>query len=159
MTPLDKAAKPIQAEGLTKRYGETLALDGLDLSIEPGEVYGYLGPNGAGKTTTIRLLLGIHRPTRGPRPFGEFRAEQRLGEKVDQCLGEPQMPRRGEDVSAEPAGELAVHHEHARLHRDQDRRVAARVGHLARVVRGEPCLAQFHHLVEHCRGGRRAIHE
>ena len=55
----------IQAEGLTKRYGETLALDALDLSIEPGEVYGYLGPNGAGKTTTIRLLLGIHRPTRG----------------------------------------------------------------------------------------------
>jgi ABC-2 type transport system ATP-binding protein len=55
----------IRTEGLTKRYGETLALDGLDLSIEPGEVYGYLGPNGAGKTTTIRLLLGIHRPTRG----------------------------------------------------------------------------------------------
>ena len=65
MTPLDKATRPIQAEGLTKRYGETLALDALDLSIEPGEVYGYLGPNGAGKTTTIRLLLGIHRPTRG----------------------------------------------------------------------------------------------
>jgi ABC-2 type transport system ATP-binding protein len=65
MTPLDKATRPIQAEGLTKRYGETLALDSLDLSIEPGEVYGYLGPNGAGKTTTIRLLLGIHRPTRG----------------------------------------------------------------------------------------------
>jgi ABC-2 type transport system ATP-binding protein len=65
MTSLDKATRPIQAEGLTKRYGETLALDGLDLSIEPGEVYGYLGPNGAGKTTTIRLLLGIHRATRG----------------------------------------------------------------------------------------------
>ena len=57
--------KAIQAEGLTKRYGETLALDSLDLSIEPGEVYGYLGPNGAGKTTTIRLLLGIHRASRG----------------------------------------------------------------------------------------------
>jgi len=65
MTSPDQATRPIQAEGLTKRYGETLALDGLDLSIEPGEVYGYLGPNGAGKTTTIRLLLGIHRPTRG----------------------------------------------------------------------------------------------
>ena len=65
MTSLDKATRPIRSEGLTKRYGETLALDGLDLSIEPGEVYGYLGPNGAGKTTTIRLLLGIHRPTRG----------------------------------------------------------------------------------------------
>jgi ABC-2 type transport system ATP-binding protein len=62
---LDKATRPIRSEGLTKRYGETLALDGLDLSIEPGEVYGYLGPNGAGKTTTIRLLLGIHRPTSG----------------------------------------------------------------------------------------------
>jgi ABC-2 type transport system ATP-binding protein len=65
MTPLDKAARPIQAEGLTKRYGETLALDGLDLSIEPGEVYGYLGPNGAGKTTTLKLLTGLLKPTRG----------------------------------------------------------------------------------------------
>jgi ABC-2 type transport system ATP-binding protein len=55
----------IRAEGLTKRYGETLALDALDLRVEPGEVYGYLGPNGAGKTTTIRLLLGLHRPSAG----------------------------------------------------------------------------------------------
>jgi ABC-2 type transport system ATP-binding protein len=55
----------VRAEGLTKRYGTTLALDRLDLSIEAGEVYGYLGPNGAGKTTTIRLLLGLHRPTAG----------------------------------------------------------------------------------------------
>jgi ABC-2 type transport system ATP-binding protein len=55
----------IRTEGLTKRYGETLALDSLDLSVEVGEVYGYLGPNGAGKTTTIRLLLGLHRPTNG----------------------------------------------------------------------------------------------
>ena len=55
----------IRAKGLTKRYGETLALDSLDLAIEPGEVYGYLGPNGAGKTTTIRLLLGLHRPSAG----------------------------------------------------------------------------------------------
>ncbi|HTU78502.1 MAG TPA: ABC transporter ATP-binding protein [Solirubrobacteraceae bacterium] len=55
----------IRAESLTKRYGETLALDRLDLSVERGEVYGYLGPNGAGKTTTIRLLLGLHRPTDG----------------------------------------------------------------------------------------------
>jgi ABC-2 type transport system ATP-binding protein len=55
----------IRTEGLTKRYGATLALDALDLAVEPGEVYGYLGPNGAGKTTTIRLLLGLHRPTAG----------------------------------------------------------------------------------------------
>jgi ABC-2 type transport system ATP-binding protein len=55
----------IRAEGLTKRYGATVALDRLDLRVEPGEVYGYLGPNGAGKTTTIRLLLGLHRPSAG----------------------------------------------------------------------------------------------
>jgi polyether ionophore transport system ATP-binding protein len=55
----------IKAAGLTKRYGGTLALDHLDLSVQPGEVYGYLGPNGAGKTTSIRLLLGIHHPTGG----------------------------------------------------------------------------------------------
>jgi len=55
----------ITTDRLTKRYGETLALDALDLRVEEGEVYGYLGPNGAGKTTTIRLLLGLHRPTSG----------------------------------------------------------------------------------------------
>ena len=55
----------VRAEGLTKRYGVTLALDSLDLSVRAGEVYGYLGPNGSGKTTTIRLLLGLHRPSAG----------------------------------------------------------------------------------------------
>jgi ABC-2 type transport system ATP-binding protein len=55
----------IHAEQLSKRYGETLALDRLDLDVGEGEVYGYLGPNGAGKTTTIRLLLGLHKPTGG----------------------------------------------------------------------------------------------
>jgi ABC-2 type transport system ATP-binding protein len=55
----------IATDRLSKRYGETLALNELDLTVRPGEVYGYLGPNGAGKTTTIRLLLGLHRPTSG----------------------------------------------------------------------------------------------
>jgi ABC-2 type transport system ATP-binding protein len=55
----------IRTEQLSKRYGSTLALDALDLTVEEGEVYGYLGPNGAGKTTTIRLLLGLHLPTSG----------------------------------------------------------------------------------------------
>jgi polyether ionophore transport system ATP-binding protein len=58
-------SEAIATEQLCKRYGETLALDGLDLAVAEGEVYGYLGPNGAGKTTTIRLLLGLHRPTSG----------------------------------------------------------------------------------------------
>jgi ABC-2 type transport system ATP-binding protein len=55
----------IRTEGLSKRYGSTLALDRLDLAVGEGEVYGYLGPNGSGKTTTIRLLLGLHRPSGG----------------------------------------------------------------------------------------------
>jgi ABC-2 type transport system ATP-binding protein len=55
----------IRTEGLTKRYGDAVALDHLDLEVAQGEVVGYLGPNGAGKTTTIRLLLGLIRPSRG----------------------------------------------------------------------------------------------
>ena len=55
----------IQTHGLTKRYGDTLALDNLDLEVHAGEVFGFLGPNGAGKTTTIRLLLDVLRPSEG----------------------------------------------------------------------------------------------
>jgi polyether ionophore transport system ATP-binding protein len=55
----------IRTQGLTKHYGDTVALESLDLSVAEGEIYGYLGPNGAGKTTTIRLLLGLHRASAG----------------------------------------------------------------------------------------------
>ena len=50
---------------LTKRFGRTVAVDDLTLSVMPGEVFGFLGPNGAGKSTTIRMLLGLIRPTAG----------------------------------------------------------------------------------------------
>ena len=53
------------ARGLTKRYGGVAAVDGLDLSIEEGTLYGFLGPNGAGKTTTLRMALGLVFPTAG----------------------------------------------------------------------------------------------
>ena len=55
----------VETAALTKKYGSTLALDGLDLAVEPGTVFGVIGPNGAGKTTTMRLLLDIVRPTSG----------------------------------------------------------------------------------------------
>ena len=58
-------AAVVSARKLSKRYGHTTALDGLDLEVESGEVLGYLGPNGAGKSTTIGLLLGLIRPTSG----------------------------------------------------------------------------------------------
>ncbi|MFF3223404.1 ABC transporter ATP-binding protein [Nocardia suismassiliense] len=55
----------IRTEGLTKRYGKHVAITGLDLEVQPGEVFGFLGPNGAGKSTTIRILLDLIRPTAG----------------------------------------------------------------------------------------------
>jgi len=55
----------IEARGLTKRYGDTLAVDNLSFTVEPGRITGFLGPNGAGKTTTMRLILGLDYPTRG----------------------------------------------------------------------------------------------
>jgi len=58
-------APAIKTRGLTKRYGDFTAVDKLDLSIRPGEVFGLLGPNGAGKTTTSLMLLGLSEPTSG----------------------------------------------------------------------------------------------
>jgi len=59
------AAPVIEASGLTKRYGRFTAVDGIDLAVEKGEVFGLLGPNGSGKTTTILLLLGLTEPSGG----------------------------------------------------------------------------------------------
>ncbi|KUK41531.1 MAG: Sulfate-transporting ATPase [Clostridia bacterium 62_21] len=55
----------IRTEKLCKRFGALTAVDGLDLEVQPGELFGFLGPNGAGKTTTIRMLTGLLRPTAG----------------------------------------------------------------------------------------------
>jgi ABC-2 type transport system ATP-binding protein len=55
----------IEVRGLTKRYGDKVAVDDLSFTVEPGTVTGFLGPNGAGKTTTMRLILGLDYPTRG----------------------------------------------------------------------------------------------
>ena len=59
------SAVAISTHALVKFYGKNRGLDGLQLEVKPGEVYGFLGPNGAGKTTTIRLLLDLIRPTSG----------------------------------------------------------------------------------------------
>jgi ABC-2 type transport system ATP-binding protein len=55
----------IQIEALHKHYGAVHALDGLDMNVAPGAIFGFLGPNGAGKTTTLRILSGLARPTSG----------------------------------------------------------------------------------------------
>jgi ABC-2 type transport system ATP-binding protein len=62
---------PIEVRGLSKTYGELVAVDNVDLTVEPGDVFGYLGPNGAGKTTSLRMMLGLIRPSAGSvRLFG-----------------------------------------------------------------------------------------
>ena len=66
----------IEARGLTKRYGDKLALDDVSFTVRPGMVTGFLGPNGAGKSTTMRLILGLDAPTSGSvtvngKPFAQ----------------------------------------------------------------------------------------
>ncbi|MBK1784647.1 ABC transporter ATP-binding protein [Prauserella cavernicola] len=60
----------IEAQGLTKRYGKTLAVDNLTFSVTPGKVTGFLGPNGAGKSTSMRMMLGLDNPTAGQVRIG-----------------------------------------------------------------------------------------
>ena len=72
----------IEAHGLTKRYGDKLAVDDLTFTVRPGVVTGFLGPNGAGKSTTMRLILGLDTPTAGAvtvngRPYREHSAPLR----------------------------------------------------------------------------------
>jgi ABC-2 type transport system ATP-binding protein len=79
----------IEARGLTKRYGDTIAVDDLSFRVEPGHITGFLGPNGAGKTTTMRLILGLDRPTSGTvtvhgKPFSQLAYPMReVGALVD----------------------------------------------------------------------------
>jgi ABC-2 type transport system ATP-binding protein len=70
-------APAIEVAGLTKRFGDTLAVDDLSFTVDPGTIVGFLGPNGAGKTTTLRIVLGLVRPTAGSasvegRPYVEL---------------------------------------------------------------------------------------
>lgn len=74
----------IETFRLTKRYGNRLAVDGLDLAVSRGEVFGFLGPNGAGKTTTLKMLVGVLRPSSGTArvagyPAGHRASLTRLG--------------------------------------------------------------------------------
>jgi ABC-2 type transport system ATP-binding protein len=74
----------IQTVNLSKRFGHTVALAGLSMTVPRGEVFGFLGPNGAGKTTSVKLLLGLLKPTSGQasllgRPIGDLQTRRRIG--------------------------------------------------------------------------------
>ena len=76
----------IQAEGLVKRFGQTLAVDGVDLAVQPGTVLGLLGPNGAGKTTVVRMLATLLRPDAGYARVGGADIV-RQAERVRELIG------------------------------------------------------------------------
>ncbi|GAA1802660.1 ABC transporter ATP-binding protein [Nostocoides veronense] len=67
---MTSTATAIEIEGLTKRFGDFVAVDNLSFHVEPGRVTGFLGPNGAGKTTTLRMVLGLIRPSAGRATIG-----------------------------------------------------------------------------------------
>ena len=86
MTNGEGATAAIETTALTKDFGPVRALDGIDLRVEPGEVFGFLGPNGAGKSTAIRILLDLIRPTAGSARIFGFDA-QRQSVDAHRCIG------------------------------------------------------------------------
>jgi ABC-2 type transport system ATP-binding protein len=89
----------IETRGLSKHYGAVRALDGLDLTIPRGGVYGVLGPNGAGKSTLFRILLGLIRPTDGSAtvmggPVGQIATMRRMGSMIETPRFPPFMTAR-----------------------------------------------------------------
>ena len=88
----------IHCEGLTKSYGRVRALDGVDLTMPAGSIFGFLGPNGAGKTTTIKVLLGLSLASSGrcsiyDTPVERFSAESRR--EVGYLAQDPVVPANG----------------------------------------------------------------
>ena len=80
----DAASLAVHTQDLAKRYGKTVALAGLTMSVRRAEVFGFLGPNGAGKTTAVKLLVGLAQPTTGEgwvlgAPIGDLRTRKQLG--------------------------------------------------------------------------------
>ncbi len=76
----------IEVEGLVREFKRVTAVDGIDLRVEPGEIYGFLGPNGAGKSTTVLMLTTLLPPTRGSARVGGYDVT-REGSRVRALIG------------------------------------------------------------------------
>ena len=88
----------IELKGLVKRFGTLTAVDGVDLTVRPGEIFGFLGPNGAGKTTTVKLITGLLKPTAGSVRVAGFdvatqtlEAKRRMGLVPDEPFVYPKL--------------------------------------------------------------------
>jgi ABC-2 type transport system ATP-binding protein len=104
----------ITLEGLTKRYGDTRAVDSLDLTVSPGRVTGFLGPNGAGKSTTMRMILGLDAPTEGTalvdgRPYADWPAPlTKVGALLDAKALHPRRSARNHLIAMARSNGLPV---------------------------------------------------
>lgn len=108
------AGPAVETVGLTKRFGQQVAVDGIAMSVPQGSVYGFLGPNGSGKTTTIRMLLGLVEPTAGrrsllglPMPHGAGNALPRVGSLVEGPAFHPYLSGRSNLARLDAADLLA----------------------------------------------------
>jgi ABC-2 type transport system ATP-binding protein len=104
----------VRTHGLTKRFGRATVVDGLDLDVPRGAVYGFIGPNGSGKTTTIRMLLGLVEPSAGTRellglpiPAGAGVALHRVGSLVEGPAFHPYLSGRANLVRLDAGDVLA----------------------------------------------------
>jgi ABC-2 type transport system ATP-binding protein len=102
----------ILTERLTKHYGETQALQDLDLRVEPGEILGFLGPNGAGKSTTVKILTGLIRPTSGWAQVAGFDVVEEPLEVKKRIGYVPETPALYDSLTADEYLELVscLHH-------------------------------------------------
>jgi ABC-2 type transport system ATP-binding protein len=151
--------RAVSTVDLTKRYGDVAAVDGVQLRVERGEIYGFLGLNGAGKTTTIRLLLGMIHPTSGHAEIfgvrvgpGAREVWRRVGHLVESAVAYPELTVRENLEHARRLHDLPDRHapdciiERLGLREHADRRAGAlslgnlqRLG-LARALMHEPDL-------------------
>src|ERR1700709_21526 len=83
---MSRSDKGIEVEGLVRQFKDVRAVDGIDISIKPGEIYGFLGPNGAGKSTTVHMLTTLLPPTAGRATVAGF-AVAAQGPKVRASIG------------------------------------------------------------------------
>ena len=83
---------PVEARSLRKRYGRITAVDGVDLTVRTGDIYGFLGPNGAGKTTAMRMLLGLLRPEAGSVSLFGRDPQRELPQALDGVAGFVETP-------------------------------------------------------------------
>ena len=143
----------IRIEGLAKTFGKNRAVDGLDLTVERGEVFGFLGPNGAGKSTTIRMMLGLIRPTGGRVEISGLDVEKRRSQALRHVGAIIEEPAFYGHLTARMNLEL-----HLMLHGREDEGRVDRVIELVRLTgRDREPVQNFSHGMQQRLGIARAI--